>query len=470
MIKIYNALIRKKENFTEQERGVVKFYCCGPTVYNYIHIGNARPICVCDVIRRYLEHKGFRVIYVQNFTDIDDKIINRANEAGTDYLTISRKYIAEYKKDARGLNVREATVHPLATENIDYVLKMISGLIDKGYAYRSVSGDVYFDVAKFKDYGKLSGQSIKDLESGARVEIDGSKRNPLDFVLWKKAKVGEPFWSSPFGDGRPGWHIECSAMIYRYLGDTVDIHFGGQDLIFPHHENEIAQSECFSGKVLANYWMHNGYINVNNQKMSKSLNNFFTVREISEKYGYDVIRFFMLSSHYRSPLNYSEEVLEQCKRSLERLRTCRDNLDFLRDRSSGQKSLEAKELLNGLLAYREEFFKAMDDDFNTADAISALFNLTKKINVVVADERQVSLGFINEAIRIFDELCGILGIAFASKTGKVSKGYVEGLIQKREKARDEKNWELADALRDELKNIGVKLEDTAEGVRWSFLD
>ncbi len=469
MIKIHNTLTREKEIFTEQEKGVVKFYCCGPTVYNYIHIGNARPICVCDVIRRYLEHEGFRVIYVQNFTDIDDKIINRASEEGTDYLAVSRKYIAEYKKDAKGLNIREATVHPLATENIEYILKIVSRLLDKGYAYMSDSGDVCFDVSKFKDYGKLSGQSMEDLKSGARVGVDGTKSDPLDFVLWKKAKAGEPFWNSPFGSGRPGWHIECSAMVYRYLGETIDIHFGGQDLIFPHHENEIAQSECYSGKTLANYWMHNGYINVDNRKMSKSLNNFFTVREVSEKYGYEVIRFFMLSSHYRNPLNYSNEVLDQCQSALGRLRTCRDNLEFLRKKFLNRESLETEGRLDCLMEYRKEFLKAMDDDFNTADAIAALFNLTKKINVIVADEGKINREFISGAISIFDELCEILGIVLAPKTGEVLREDLEGLINEREKARSEKNWELADALRDELKNKGVMLEDTTDGVKWSFL-
>ena len=284
-MKIYNTLTRKKEEFKEQKKGVVKFYCCGPTVYNLIHIGNARPICVCDVIRRYLEHEGFEVIYVQNFTDIDDKIIKKANEERTNYLTVSKRYIEEYKKDAKGLNIKSATLHPLATENIDYMLKIISSLVSKGYAYKSeISGDVYFDVSKFKDYGKLSGQSLENLESGARIDVDEYKKSHLDFVLWKKSKEGEPFWDSPFGKGRPGWHIECSAMVYRYLGETIDIHFGGQDLIFPHHENEIAQSESFTGKKLSNYWMHNGYINVNNQKMSKSLNNFFTVRDVAKEY------------------------------------------------------------------------------------------------------------------------------------------------------------------------------------------
>jgi len=413
-MKIYNTLTRKKEEFKEQKKGVVKFYCCGPTVYNLIHIGNARPICVCDVIRRYLEHEGFEVIYVQNFTDIDDKIIKKANEEKTDYLTISRRYIEEYKKDAEGLNIKSATINPLATENIDYMLKIISSLINNSYAYKSESsGDVYFDVSKFKDYGKLSGQSLENLESGARIDVDEYKKSPLDFVLWKKAKEGEPFWDSPFGKGRPGWHIECSAMVYRYLGETIDIHFGGQDLIFPHHENEIAQSESFTGKKLSNYWMHNGYINVNNQKMSKSLNNFFTVRDVAKEYGYEVVRYFLLSSHYRSPLNYSEETLLQCKNSLERLYSCRNNLDFLAENSSNEENREHQALLEKLETYKKDFLCALEDDFNTADAIAALFNLTKKINTIVSEGKELSKAFLQNAMKIFDELCEILGFCFA---------------------------------------------------------
>lgn len=466
-MKIYNTLTRKKEEFKEQKKGVVKFYCCGPTVYNLIHIGNARPICMCDVIRRYLEHEGFEVIYVQNFTDIDDKIIRKANEEKTDYLTISRRYIEEYKKDAEGLNIKSATLHPLATENIDYMLKIISSLVSKGYAYKSeISGDVYFDVSKFKDYGKLSGQSLENLEAGARINVDEHKKSPLDFVLWKKSKDGEPFWDSPFGKGRPGWHIECSAMVYRYLGETIDIHFGGQDLIFPHHENEIAQSESFTGKNLSNYWMHNGYINVNNQKMSKSLNNFFTVRDVAKKYGYEVVRYFLLSSHYRSPLNYSEESLLQCKNSLERLTSCRDNLDFLAENSSNEENREHHALLEELETYKEDFLCALADDFNTADAIAALFNLTKKINTVVSEKNELSKSFLQNAMKIFDEFCEVLGFSFAKKTEELDNN-IKDLIEEREKARKNKDWKLSDSLREKIEKMGIKLEDTKDGVKWT---
>ena len=468
-MKIYNTLTNKKEDFKEQEKGIIKFYCCGPTVYNLIHIGNARPICVCDVIRRYLEYNGFDVVYVQNFTDIDDKIIKKANEEGTDYLTVSKRYIDEYKKDAHGLNIKDATVHPLATENIDYMLKIISDLINKGYAYKSeISGDVYFDVSKFKDYGKLSGQSLENLESGARIDVDEQKQSPLDFVLWKRSKEGEPFWDSPFGKGRPGWHIECSAMVYRYLGKTIDIHFGGQDLIFPHHENEIAQSESFTGKKLSNYWMHNGYINVNNQKMSKSLNNFFTVRDVSKKYGYAVVRFFLLSSHYRSPLNYSEEILSQCKNSLERLSSCRNNLEFLIKNSVHEENVKDRTLIKELEIYREEFFNSLADDFSTADAITSIFNLTKKINIIVSEESKLSYNFVKFAIEIFDELCEILGFSFRKKENDLDSN-IRVLIEKREKARKDKNWELSDALREKIEKMGVKLEDTKDGVKWSYI-
>ena len=466
-MNIYNTLTRKKEEFKEQKKGVVKFYCCGPTVYNLIHIGNARPICICDVIRRYLEHEGFEVIYVQNFTDIDDKIIKKANEEGTDYLTISRRYIEEYKKDAKGLNIKSATINPLATENIDYMLKIISSLVSKGCAYKSESsGDVYFDVSKFKDYGKLSGQSLENLESGVRVDVDEYKKSPLDFVLWKRSKEGEPFWDSPFGKGRPGWHIECSAMVYRYLGETIDIHFGGQDLIFPHHENEIAQSESFTGKRLSNYWMHNGYINVNKQKMSKSLNNFFTVRDVAKKYGYEVVRYFLLSSHYRSPLNYSEETLLQCKNALERLHSCRNNLEFLAKNSSNEENKEDQAFLKDLEIYKKEFFCALEDDFNTADAIAALFNLTKKINTVVSEENELSKSFLQSVMKIFDDLCEVLGFSFAKKTEKLDSD-VKDLIEKREEARRKKDWELSDSLRERIEKMGIKLEDTKDGVKWS---
>ena len=463
-MKVYNTLTKRKEEFKELNRGTVKFYCCGPTVYNFIHIGNARPICVCDVIRRFLRYKGFDVIYAQNFTDIDDKIIKKAKEEKVSFSEISRKYIDEYIMDAKGLNIKKATYHPLATENIGGIINIISKLLENGYAYKSSNRDVYFDVAKFRNYGKLSRQSIEDLEAGARIDVNEKKKNPLDFALWKNSKENEPYWESPFGKGRPGWHIECSAMVYRYLGETIDIHFGGQDLIFPHHENEIAQSESFTGKTLSNYWMHNGYINVNNQKMSKSLNNFFTVRDVANKFGYEVIRYFMISSHYRSPLNYSEDILEQCKNSLERLYSCRNNLDFVYNNLTLEYSKDDDILEKKLLKHKIDFMNSMEDDFNTADALSSLFNLTKEINTLVYS-KNVSKKLILLAKTIFDELCEILGILYNRKKVTIEEK-VKELIEKRELARKFKKFEEADAIRDELTALGIKLEDTRDGVKW----
>ena len=464
-MRVYNTLTKKKEELKELSRGIIKFYCCGPTVYNFIHIGNARPICICDVIRRFLRYKGFDVIYAQNFTDIDDKIIRKANEEKVSFLEISKKYIDEYIKDAKGLNIKKATYHPLATENIGGIINIISKLLENGYAYKSSNGDVYFDVAKFRNYGKLSRQSIEDLEAGARIDVNEKKKNPLDFALWKNSKENEPYWESPFGRGRPGWHIECSAMVYRYLGETIDIHFGGQDLIFPHHENEIAQSESFTGKTLSNYWMHNGYINVNNQKMSKSLNNFFTVRDVANKFGYEVIRYFMISSHYRSPLNYSEDILEQCKNSLERLYSCRNNLDFVYNNLTLEYSKDDDILEKKLLKHKIDFMNSMEDDFNTADALSSLFNLTKEINTLVYNEN-VSKKLIIFAKSIFDELCEILGILYNRKEVTI-EDKVKELIEKRDLARKNKKFKEADDIRDELTTLGIKLEDTRDGVKWS---
>ena len=463
-MKVYNTLTKRKEEFKELNRGTVKFYCCGPTVYNFIHIGNARPICVCDVIRRFLRYKGFDVIYAQNFTDIDDKIIRKANEEKVSFLEISKKYIDEYIKDAKGLNIKKATYHPLATENIGGIINIISKLLENGYAYKSSNGDVYFDVAKFRNYGKLSRQSIEDLEAGARIDVNEKKKNPLDFALWKNSKENEPYWESPFGKGRPGWHIECSAMVYRYLGEIIDIHFGGQDLIFPHHENEIAQSESFTGKTLSNYWMHNGYINVNNQKMSKSLNNFFTVRDVANKFGYEVIRYFMISSHYRSPLNYSEDILEQCKNSLERLYSCRNNLDFVYNNLTLEYSKDDDILEKKLLKHKIDFMNSMEDDFNTADALSSLFNLTKEINTLVYS-KNVSKRLVILAKTIFDELCEILGILYNRKKVTIEEK-VKELIEKRDLARKNKKFKEADDIRDELTALGIKLEDTRDGVKW----
>ena len=460
-MKIFNTLTREKEEFKPITEGEVKIYACGPTVYNYIHIGNARPICVFDVLRRYLEYRGYKVTFVQNFTDIDDKIIKKANEEGTDYKTVSEKYIEEFWKDAKGLNFRPATVHPKATENIDKIIEIVSGLIENGHAY-AVDGDVYFSPKTFPEYGKLSHQPLEELEAGARIMVGDIKRDPMDFALWKAAKPGEPYWDSPWGKGRPGWHIECSAMVCRYLGETIDIHCGGQDLIFPHHENEIAQSECFTGKPFAHYWMHNGYINVDNVKMSKSLGNFFTVRDVAEKYGYEPIRCLMISSSYRSPINYSVDIIEQCKASLQRLYTCRDGIDFeIKNAPDGELDENIKAQFDKRV---EQFIKAMDDDLNTADGIAAVFELARDINTLVVG-KGVTKATAEYAAKIFDELTGVLGLVYNRKTETLDED-IDAMIEARTKARKEKNWAEADRIRDELKAMGIVLEDTAQGVKW----
>lgn len=461
-MKIYNTMTRQKEEFVPNDPKEVKIYVCGPTVYNYIHIGNARPLCVFDVLRRYLEYRGYNVKFVQNFTDVDDKIIKRANEEGSTFEEISKKYIEEFWTDANGLNFKKATVHPKATENIDEIINIIKTLEEKGYAY-SVDGDVYFRTLKFKDYGKLSHQPIEDLQSGARIAIGEKKENPLDFALWKAAKEGEPYWQSPWGKGRPGWHIECSAMNKRYLGDTIDIHCGGQDLIFPHHENEIAQSECANGCTFSKYWMHNGYINVDNVKMSKSLGNFKTVREIANVYGYEVIRYFLVSSHYRSPINYSLEIIEQCKSALERLYTCRESLDFAI--KNAKDIADDTELIDRINSRREQFIKAMDDDLNTADGVAAIFDLVKDINISILD-KEVSKNVCQTAADVFDELCDVLGILYNRKSNDVDAD-IEALIEERQTARANKDWATADRIRDELKAKGIILKDTPQGVTWT---
>jgi cysteinyl-tRNA synthetase len=460
-MKIFNTLTREKEEFVPIEEGKVKIYACGPTVYNYIHIGNARPLCVFDVLRRYLEYRGYDVTFVQNFTDIDDKIIKRANEEGTDYKTISEKYIKEFWIDADGLNFRHANVHPRATENIDKIIEIVSGLIENGHAYE-VDGDVYFSTKTFKEYGKLSHQPLEDLEAGARIMVGDIKRDPMDFALWKSAKPGEPYWDSPWGKGRPGWHIECSAMNLRYLGEQIDIHCGGLDLIFPHHENEIAQSECFTHKQFANYWMHNGYINVDNVKMSKSLGNFFTVRDVAEKYGYEPIRYLLISSSYRSPINYSTDIIEQCKAALQRLYTCRDNLDFeLKNANDGDLDESVKVQLDKRV---EQFNTALDDDLNTADGIAAVFDLVRDINTL-AIGKGASKATVEYAIKIFDMLTDVLGLVYNRKEEKAD-AEIDAMIEARTAARKEKNWAEADRIRDELKAMGIVLEDTAQGVKW----
>lgn len=462
-MKVYNTLTRKKEELVPITPGEIKMYACGPTVYNYIHIGNARPICIFDILRRYLEYRGYKVTFVQNFTDIDDKIIRRANEEHVDFSEISERYIKEFWTDADGLNVRHATVNPKATENIDAIIHIISTLIEKGYAYEA-QGDVYFSTEKFKDYGKLSHQPLEDLEAGARIMVGEVKREPMDFAVWKAAKPGEPAWDSPWGKGRPGWHIECSAMNWRYLGDTIDIHCGGQDLIFPHHENEIAQSECFTGKPFAHYWMHNGYINVDNVKMSKSLGNFFTVRDVAEKYGYEPIRYLLISAQYRSPINYSTDIIEQCISALNRLYTCRDSLDFELKNASDAEHDGDRAIIDGFGKYREQFIDAMDDDLNTADAIASIFELVRDINTNVVGKTP-SKALVEGAISVFDELTGVLGLVYNRKTETLDSD-IEALIEARTNARKEKNWTEADRIRDQLKEMGIVLEDTAQGVKW----
>lgn len=468
-MKLYNTLTRQKEDFKPLDEKEVKMYSCGPTVYNYFHIGNARPFIIFDTLRRYLEYRGYDVKFVQNFTDVDDKMIKRANEEGITVKELADKFISEYFIDADGLGIKKATVHPRATENIDAIVELIKRLVDKGFAY-PVDGDVYFDTRKFKEYGKLSHQNLDDLESGARIDVDERKRDPMDFAVWKAQKPGEPAWESPWGKGRPGWHIECSAMANKYLGETIDIHSGGQDLIFPHHENEIAQSEAANGKPFAAYWLHNGFINVNNEKMSKSAGNFFTVRDISKKFDYEVIRFFMLSAHYRSPINFSSELVEQAKNGLERIYNCLENLNYMAEKAvpgegAGDGEANLKERLAG---YKQKFIDAMGDDLNTADAIAAIFEMVKDINSNVRPEMDISKETIVFCRDLLKELGDVLGILKKQKEDAVDPEIKE-LIDRRQQARKEKNWKLADEIRDKLKEMGVVLEDTPQGVKWKKL-
>lgn len=465
-MKLYNTLTGKKEEFVPIEPGKVKMYVCGPTVYDYIHIGNARPYVIFDTIRRYMEYKGYEVNYVQNFTDVDDKIIKKANEEGVESTVISERYIAEALKDAEGLNVEPATKNPKVTEEMDYIIEMIQTLIDKGHAYH-INGSVFFDTKSFKDYGKLSGKNIDDLEAGARIEVDTQKKNPMDFVLWKPKKPGEPYWESPWGQGRPGWHIECSVMAKRYLGDTIDIHAGGEDLIFPHHENEVAQSECANGVAFANYWLHNGFINVDNKKMSKSLGNFFTLREIVEHIPYDVVRFFILSGHYRSPINFSKELMEAAGNGLDRIKNAYKNLVFLEGNTEGSMSEEEKALSKEAEKFKEDFEKAMDDDFNTADAVTAIFEIAKFANVNCNDSS--SKEFVTDIREKMLKLCDILGIKpYEEQKGKLSEEEILKLIDERAAAKKAKDFAKADAIRAELLEKGVVIEDTRAGVRWSY--
>ena len=463
-MKLYNTLTRKKEEFKPLEENKVRMYSCGPTVYNYFHIGNARPFIMFDVLRRYFEYRGYEVNFVQNFTDIDDKVIKKANEEGTTYDVIAERYIKEYFTDAQGLGIKEATVHPKATDNIDEILDIVKTLVDKGHAY-DVDGDVYFRVRSFEPYGKLSHQPLDELEAGARIAVGEKKEDPMDFALWKAAKPGEPSWTSPWGEGRPGWHIECSAMARRYLGETIDIHSGGVDLCFPHHENEIAQSEAANGKPFANYWLHNAFLNIDNQKMSKSLGNFFTVRDAAGVYGYQAIRFFMLSAHYRSPLNYSRESLEQAKAALERLNTVFKNLRFLCKNGADGEMLEGeKASVAALPALRDKFCEAMDDDMNTADAVAAIFEAVREINTAAAGAG-VTKAYAAAALDFMCELCGVLGIGDTEEQASNDEA-IEALIEARQAARKAKDFKEADRIRDELKAQGIILEDTPQGVRW----
>ena len=465
-MKIYNTLSKSKEEFVPLEEGKVKMYVCGPTVYNFIHIGNARPMIVFDTVRRYFEYRGYDVNFVSNFTDVDDKIIKKAIEEGVTADEISKRYIAECKKDMDAMNIKPATKNPLATEEICGMVDMIQTLIDKGYAYEK-NGTVYYRTRKFEDYGKLSHKNLDDLQSGGRALLvtgEDEKEDPLDFVLWKPKKEGEPAWTSPWSEGRPGWHIECSEMSKKYLGEQIDIHAGGEDLIFPHHENEIAQSEAANGKEFAKYWMHNGFLNIDNRKMSKSLGNFFTVREISEKYDLQVLRFFMLSAHYRSPLNFSAELMEAAKNGLERILTAAENLKFLSDNASAETlTEEEKELLAKADVYTEGFERAMDDDFNTADAIASVFELVKYINTTADGNR--SKEYLDSLYERLFKLTDVLGIIIERKEEMLDEE-IEAMIEKRQAARRERNFALADQIRDELLQKGIILEDTREGVKW----
>lgn len=462
-MQIFNTLTRQKEEFVPQKPGEYRIYVCGPTVYNYIHIGNVRPVVVFDTLRRYLEHKGNKVLFVSNITDIDDKLIQKAKEQGCSMKEVAEKFEAEFLADSRGLNALEPTVRPRATEHIAEILDIVKDILDKGYGYVAQNGDVYFRARKFKEYGKLSHLNLDDLESGNRQlrsqMQDDLKEDPADFAVWKAAKPGEPAWDSPYGPGRPGWHIECSAMARRHLGKTIDLHCGGQDLIFPHHENEIAQSECANGCTFSRYWMHNGFLNIDNHKMSKSANNFFTVREVAERYGYEPIRYFMLSAHYRSPLNYTAELIEACKNSLERLYTCRENLDFMLKRASGSDET----LTQKAAAALEKFDKAMDDDLNTADALAALFELVKEINTLAASASAASLTAASDA---FDEITGVLGLLYNRKKDDTPAEIME-LVQKRAEAKKARDWPAADAIRAQLSGMGWAVEDTPQGPRVS---
>jgi cysteinyl-tRNA synthetase len=463
-MKIYNTLTRKKEEFVPIDENELRIYVCGPTVYNFFHIGNARPFVVFDTLRKYLTYRGKNVKFVQNFTDVDDKIINKAREEGVPAGEVSEKYIEEYYKDAKALNVEKATVHPKVTENMNEIIAFVQGLIDKGYAYE-VDGDVYYSTRKFKDYGKLSKQNIEDLEAGARIEVGEKKQDPLDFALWKARKADDEIaWQSPWGMGRPGWHIECSVMSTKYLSETIDIHAGGQDLTFPHHENEIAQTEAQTGKPFANYWMHNGYITIDNEKMSKSKGNFFTVRDILKDYDGEVIRFFLLSGHYRSPINFSRELMDQSKNALTRMQNAKNNLKHLAENGAGDMTADETASFGELSKYKDKFIAAMDDDLNTADAISAIFELIKDVNTATKDG--ASKEFAEKCLSLLDELTAVLGLLREKEDdGSGVDDEIQKLVDERQTARKAKNFARADEIRDILKARGITLEDTPQGVR-----
>ena len=462
-MKLYNTMTGRKEEFVPLNGKQVKMYGCGPTVYNYFHIGNARSFTIYDVLRRYLEYRGYNVKYVQNFTDIDDKMIANAGKEGTTVREMAEKYRGIFYRRRRPC-LKRADVYPRATENIDSIIELAGKLVDKGYAYAASDGSVYYSTSKFGEYGKLSKQNIEELREGARVEVDEEKNDAMDFALWKAQKPGEPAWDSPWGKGRPGWHIECSAMANKYLGETIDIHCGGQDLVFPHHENEIAQSEAANGKPFARYWVHIAFLNIDNEKMSKSKGNFFTVRDIAQHYGYEVIRFFLVSAHYRNPFNFSEENLKQSENALERIRNCAANLEHLAQSAAGTElSKDDEKTMERLSGYRDKFIEAMDDDLNTADALGAIFELVKDINKSITGDS--SLALINHAIDLINEMTGVLGITVKKNDGKPDEE-IEALIKEREQARKDKNYKLADEIREKLSHMGIVLEDTPQGTRW----
>lgn len=468
-MKLFNSMTRQKDEFVPITPGEVKMYSCGPTVYNYFHIGNARPFIVFDLLRRYFEYRGYKVTFVQNFTDIDDKVINKANEEGVTFDVIAERYIREYFVDAEGLGIHRATIHPRATDTMDAIIGIVQKLLDNGHAYVSQNGDVYFRTKTFPEYGKLSHQPLEDLQAGARISVGEQKEDPMDFAVWKSAKPGEPFWEAPWGKGRPGWHIECSAMVNKYLGETIDIHGGGLDLTFPHHENEIAQSECANGCTFAHYWVHNGFLTIDNEKMSKSKGNFFMVREAAQAYGYETIRMFMLSAHYRTPLNYSEESLKMNKVSLERLYESRNNLEFrIGKAGDGELTAEEREKLAALSQYKQKFIDAMDDDLNTADALSAIFELTRELNAYIGAHQDATRAFLEGAHALFMELTGVLGLVQArDDAADPEADKIEALIEARAAAKKNKDFAEADRIRDELAAMGVTIKDTRQGTQWS---